>query len=97
MLGVKTNLDQLDRKLKSYIRPFHAARRAAFFLKKEGRGQLREALETDLQRFLPSPVYRVLESSEFSMIFQSLEEILNPLIKDGVEDLLNFHAKAINH
>jgi predicted nucleotidyltransferase component of viral defense system len=92
MLGAKTSLDQLDRKLKSYIRPFHVARRATFFLKKEGRRQLREALETDLRRFLPSPVYRVMESSEFSMIFQSLEEILNPLIKNGVEELLNSHA-----
>lgn len=92
MLEARTNLDQLNRKLKSYIRPFRVARGATFFLKKEARRQLREALETDLRRFLPSPVYRVLESSEFSMIFQSLEEVLNPLIKDGLEDLLNAYA-----
>jgi predicted nucleotidyltransferase component of viral defense system len=92
MIGAKTNLDQLDRKLKSYIRPFRLTRRAAFFLKKEGRRQLREALETDLRRFLPSSAYRVMESSEFSMVFQSLDEILTPLIKDGLEDLLNAHA-----
>jgi predicted nucleotidyltransferase component of viral defense system len=92
MLGVRTNLNLLDRKLKSYIRLFHAARKATFFLKKEARRQLREALDTDLRRFLPSPVYRALESSEFSMIFQSLEEILNPLIKKGLGDLLNSYV-----
>jgi len=92
MLGARTNLNQLDRKLKSYIRPFRTVRRATFFLKKEARRQLRETLETDLRRFLPSSVYKVLESSDFAKIFQSLEEILNPFIKDGLEDLLGSYA-----
>jgi predicted nucleotidyltransferase component of viral defense system len=92
MLGARTNLNRLDRKLQSYIRPFRPARRATFFLKKETRKQLRETFETDLRRFLPSPVYKVLESSEFATIFQSLEEVLNPLIKDGLEGLLNAYA-----
>jgi predicted nucleotidyltransferase component of viral defense system len=89
MLGARTNLNRLDRKLQSYIRPFRPARRATFFLKKEARKQLRETFETDLRRFLPFPVYKVLESSDFATIFQSLEEVLNHLIKDGLEDLLN--------
>jgi len=92
MLGARTNLNRMDRKLKSYIRPFRPARRATFFLKKETRRQLRETLETDLRRFLPSSVYKVLESTDFGKIFQSLDETLNPLIKDGLEDLLNAYA-----
>jgi predicted nucleotidyltransferase component of viral defense system len=89
LLGARTNLNRLDRKLQSYIRPFRPARRTTFFLKKDARKELRETFETDLRRFLPFPVYKVLESSDFATIFQSLEEVLNPLIKDGLEDLLN--------
>jgi hypothetical protein len=89
LLGARTNLNRLDRKLQSYIRPFRPARRTTFFLKKDARKELRETFETDLRRFLPFPVYKILESSDFATIFQSLEEVLNPLIKDGLEDLLN--------
>jgi len=96
MLGVRTRLEQLDRKLKSYLRPFRSARRATFFLKKESRKELLEALKTDLRRFLPSSVYKVLETSTFAAIFQSIEEILSPLIKEGLEDLLNSHAKTVH-
>jgi len=96
MLKVQTHLEQLDRKLKSYVRPFRAARRPAFFLKKESKKELLEALKTDLRRFLPSSVYKVLETSAFAPIFQSLEETLSPLIKEGLEDLLNSYAKTVH-
>jgi len=96
MLGVRTHLEELDRKLKSYVRPFRVARRATFFLKKESKKELLEALKTDLRRFLPSSVYKVLETSTFAPIFQSMEEILSPLIKDGLEDLLNSYAQTVH-
>jgi hypothetical protein len=92
MFGVRTHLEQLDRKLKAYVRPFHVARRATFFLKKESKKQLLETLETDLRRFLPFSVYKVLETSNFASIFQSIEEILYPLIREGLEDLFNSYA-----
>jgi predicted nucleotidyltransferase component of viral defense system len=96
MLGVQTHLEELDRKLKSYVRPFRVARRATFFQQKESKKELLEALKTDLRRFLPSSVYKVLETSTFAPIFQSMEEILSPLIKEGLEDLLNSYAKTIH-
>jgi predicted nucleotidyltransferase component of viral defense system len=96
MLGVQIRLEQLDEKLQSYVRPFRLARRAAFFLKKESKKELLEALRTDLRRFLPSSVYEVLETSTFAPIFQSIEEILSPLIKEGLEDLLNSYAQAVH-
>ncbi|MEW6374234.1 MAG: nucleotidyl transferase AbiEii/AbiGii toxin family protein [Thermodesulfobacteriota bacterium] len=95
MLGVKTHLEQLDRKFKSYVRPLRVARRATFFLKKESKKELLQALKTDLGRFLPSSVYKVLETSYFASIFQSIEEILSPLIKEGLEDLLNSYAQTV--
>ncbi len=97
MLGVKTHLEQLDRKLKSYVRPFRMARRATFFLKKEAKKEILQALKTDLRRFLPASVYKVLETSTFASIFKSLEEILSPLVKEGLEDLLNSYAQTVRH
>jgi predicted nucleotidyltransferase component of viral defense system len=95
MLGVKTHLEQLDQKFKFYVRPFRAARRATFFLKKGSKKELLKALKTDLGRFLPSSVYKVLETSTFAPIFQSIEEILSPLIKEGLEGLLNSYAQTV--
>ena len=92
MLGARTHLEQLDRKLKAYIRPFRVTQKATFFLKKRSKKQLLDTLETDLRRFLPLSVYKVLETSNFAPIFQSLEEILHPLIREGLEDLLNSYA-----
>ncbi len=96
MLRAQIHLKQLDRKLDSYVRPFRPARRAAFFLKKESKKNLLEALRTDLRRFLPPSVYKALEASTFAPIFQSMEEILSPLVKDGLEDLLNSYAQAVH-
>jgi len=92
MLGARTHLEQLDRKLKSYVHPFRLTQKATFFLKKESKKQLLDTLETDLRRFLPLSVYKVLETSNFAPIFQSIEEILHPLIREGLEDLLNSYA-----
>ncbi len=97
MLGTKTHLEQLDRKFKSYVRPFRVARRATFFLKKESKKELLQALNTDLGRFLPSSVYKVLETSSFAPIFQSIEEILSPLIEEGLEDLLISYAQTVRN
>ena len=97
MLGVQTHLQPLEQKLKSYVRPFRPARRATFFMKKESKKELLEALKIDLGRFLPSSVYQVLETSTFAQIFRSVEEILSPLIKEGLEDLLNSYAKTVHH
>lgn len=92
MLRARATLEQLDRKLKSYVRPFRVTRKATFFLKKESKKQLLYTLQTDLRRFLPLSVYKVLETSNFAPIFQSIEDILYPLIKDGLEDLLSSYA-----
>jgi len=92
MLGARTHLEQLDRKLKSYVRPFRVTQKAAFFLKKNSKKQLLDTLETDLRRFLPLSVYKVLETSNFAPIFQSIEDILHPLIREGLEDLLSSYA-----
>ena len=92
MLGARTHLEQLDRKLKSYVRPFRVTQKATFFLKKNSKKQLLNALQTDLRRFLPLSVYKFLEASNFAPIFQSIEDILHPLIKEGLEDLLSSYA-----
>ncbi len=92
MLGARTHLEQLDRKLRSYVRPFRVTQKATFFLENKSKKQLLEVLQTDLRRFLPLSVYKVLEASDFAPIFQSIEEILHPLIKEGLEDLLSSYA-----
>jgi predicted nucleotidyltransferase component of viral defense system len=90
MLGARTNLVHLSQKLDSYFRPFRPARGPNFFLKKKNLGDLRGTLETDLRLFLPSPTYHELEISHFATIFDALREILNPLLKEGLEEAISF-------
>jgi predicted nucleotidyltransferase component of viral defense system len=92
MLHARIHLEQFARKLKSYVRPFRATQKASFFLEKKSKKQLLEVLQTDLRRFLPGSAYKVLETSDFAPIFQSIEEILHPLMKEGLEDLLRSYA-----
>jgi predicted nucleotidyltransferase component of viral defense system len=61
MLGVQTHLEQLDRKLKSYVRPFRVARRATFFMKKESKNKILEAIKTDFDVFSRPPSIRFLK------------------------------------
>ena len=92
MLNTQVNLSDLGQKLKSYVRPFRPARKAAFFLKKENGRLLRQALETDLRPFLPSAVYVERERSGFAKILGVIEEILQPLVKEGLDELIASHG-----
>ncbi len=92
MLGARTHLEALDRKLRSYVRPFRMRQKVPFFPKTKSKKFLLEALHADLRRFLPPPVYKVLEASNFASIFRSIEEILSPLFKEGLDDLLRSYA-----
>ena len=89
MLGAKTDLAHLQKKLNAYVRPFRPARKAAFFIQEEARGILHRTLSSDLSPFLPSAVYRELETMNFATIFHVLNEILHPLIAEGLEELIN--------
>jgi predicted nucleotidyltransferase component of viral defense system len=92
MLRARTNLSRLQSKFESYTRPFSPARKGIFFLKRESRNTLKQVLVADLHPFLPSPTYRELESSGFSNILQVLKEILDPLLQEGLEELVNSYA-----
>ncbi len=97
MLEGRTNLSRLHNKLDAYTRSFHPARRATFFLKKENRGNLKMVLETDLRPFLPSPIYKELEASGFATIFHVLREVLDPLVKEGLEELISSYGQSVDH
>lgn len=92
MLNAQINLSDLGQKLKSYMRPFRPARKAAFFLKKENDELLRQTLETDLRPFLPSSIYEEMERSGFAKILRVIEEILQPLVKEGLDELIASHG-----
>ena len=89
MLGARTDLIRLKQKLNAYVRPFRPARKATFFLQEQTRSILRQTLESDLRPFLPSAVYRELEATNFAVIFHVLNEILPPLIEEGLEELIH--------
>jgi len=92
MLGAKTDLSRLERKLNAYIRPFRLSRKARFFLQKENHPLLLQTLRSDLRPFLPSSVYTELEITNFAAIFNVLDRILTPLIEEGLEELIGFHG-----
>ena len=89
MLGARADLIRLKQKLNAYARPFRPARKATFFLQEETRRTLHRTLESDLRPFLPPAVYRELEATKFAMIFDVLNEILPPLVEEGLEELIN--------
>jgi predicted nucleotidyltransferase component of viral defense system len=89
MLGARADLIRLKQKLDAYARPFRPARKATFFLQEETRRALHRTLESDLRPFLPPAVYRELAATKFAMIFHVLNEILPPLVEEGLEELIN--------
>jgi hypothetical protein len=89
MLDARTDLARFQQKLDAYVRPFHPARKATFFLQEQTRSILRQTLESDLRPFLPSAVYRELEATNFAVILHVLNEILPPLIEEGLEELIH--------
>lgn len=97
MLGGRTNLSRLRNKLESYTRSFRPARKGTFFLQKANRENLKLVLETDLHPFLPSSTYKELEVSGFAAIFQVLQEVLNPLMKEGLEELISSYGQSVDH
>jgi hypothetical protein len=74
------------------VRPFRPARKASFFLKKENDEILRQTLQTDLRPFLPSLVYEEMERSGFTKILSALEKILQPLVKEGLDEMIASHG-----
>lgn len=96
MLGARASVGQLQKKLKSYTRPFHPARKGTFFLKRENRKTLEQILESDLRPFLPSTTYKELKSSAFATIFKALMEIFDPLLKEGFEEVIDSYAQTFD-
>jgi predicted nucleotidyltransferase component of viral defense system len=92
LFNTQINLSDLDQKLKSYVRPFRPARKASFFLKKENDELVRQTLQTDLRPFLPSLVYEEMERSGFTKILSALEKILQPLVKEGLDEMIASHG-----
>lgn len=96
MLGARANLGQLQKKLKSYTRPFRSARKGTFFLKKENRKTLEQILESDLRPFLPSTTYKELKSSALAIILKALMEIFDPLLKEGFKEVIDSYAQTFD-
>jgi predicted nucleotidyltransferase component of viral defense system len=97
LLEARADLVRLHRKLNAYVRPFRPSRNPGFFLAKKTRAILLPFLEGDLRPFLPTPVYRELAASDFKKVFQSLDDVMNLLIREGMEELILSYGKTGNH
>lgn len=82
-LGVSADRDVMERKFRCYAAPF-TLRRSLEWLESAD-GELREAIETDLARFLPPEVMAVCRREDFRPFLDALKGLLGELRAIGVE------------
>ena len=75
----------VERKLRCYMWPFKAARVPDYFLQPDSGQQLKEALELDLSRFLPSAVMDVHRSNSYRNFLDAVRELCQELVKMRID------------
>jgi predicted nucleotidyltransferase component of viral defense system len=85
-MGVKPDWDRTRNKLSMYRMRFAPARSADHFLTKTGENEVKAAIESDLQRFLPAVIYREYQKDNFSKLFKTLRQLIVELKNQGMEN-----------
>jgi predicted nucleotidyltransferase component of viral defense system len=83
--GVKPDWERTRNKLCMYRMPFVPARPAGHFLTREAANEARAAIETDLPRFLPQPIYREYQNNKFRQLLEALRQLTLELKAQGME------------
>lgn len=71
-------------KLNMYETPFVAARDADFFQTRAGQAAVREALETDLARFIPPNLFTLYKTEDFETLIEPLRQLPARSIREAI-------------
>jgi predicted nucleotidyltransferase component of viral defense system len=88
-LHAKPNWPMVQRKLLMYREEFKAARNPGYFQSPISRSEIRDALESDLPRFIPSNVLAVYREERFESFIDTVDRVTARLLKQGLGDFLD--------
>jgi predicted nucleotidyltransferase component of viral defense system len=88
-LHVKPSWPMVQRKLLMYREEFKAARKRDYFQGRISRPEIREALESDLPRFIPSNVLAVYREERFKSFIDTVDRVTARLLRQGLGDFLD--------
>lgn len=84
-LGIKPNWSLTKNKLSMYRTPFVYAREAGYFQTKESASAVRDALESDLPRFIPQNIYAEYQQDSFRRFSEALKDVMARLLDQGMK------------
>jgi predicted nucleotidyltransferase component of viral defense system len=85
-MGVKPDWERTRKKLSMYQIRFVPARPASHFLTKAAEREVREAVESDLPRFLPAVIYREYQKDKYRKLLETLRQLTVELKTQGMEN-----------
>jgi len=88
-LHVKPSWPMVQKKLLMYREEFKAARSPDYFQSRLSRSEIRDALESDLPRFIPSNVLAVYRKEGFKSFIVTVDRVTAGLLKQGLGDFLD--------
>jgi predicted nucleotidyltransferase component of viral defense system len=88
-LHVKPSWPMVQKKLLMYREEFKAARKPDYFQSRISRSEIRDALESDLPRFIPSKVLAVYREEGFKSFIDTVATVTARLLKQGLKDFLD--------
>ena len=88
-LHVKPSWPMVQKKLLMYRQEFRAARKPDYFQSRISRSEIRDALESDLPRFIPSNLLAVYRKEGFKSFIDTVARVTARLLKQGLEDFLD--------
>lgn len=88
-LHVKPNWPTVRKKLLMYREEFKAARKPDYFQSRISRSEIRDALESDLPRFIPANVLAVYREEGFKSFIDTVDRVSDRLLKQGLRGFLD--------
>jgi predicted nucleotidyltransferase component of viral defense system len=88
-LHVKPSWPKTRRKLLMYHAEFKTARSADYFQSPVSRSEIRNALESDLPRFIPANVLAVYCEEGFKRFIDTVDRVTGRLLRQGMGDFLH--------
>lgn len=88
-LHVKPSWPMVQKKLLMYREEFKAARKPDYFQRRFSRSEIRDALESDLPRFIPSNVLAVYREEGYDSFIDTVDKVTARLLRQGLGDFLD--------
>jgi predicted nucleotidyltransferase component of viral defense system len=85
-VGVTSDWGRTKNKLSMYRTRFKSARPAGHFMNERAEKEVREAIESDLPRFLPAGIYADCQRKAFQPLLATLKQLTRALFDQGMSD-----------